>query len=72
MIESSFHITLEDDPDVDDTNDDVQKAPPYMEDSVQSTIDNFKELILGTVEDPRPIFISALLTPEEEVKQYFQ
>ena len=72
MIESSFHITLEDDPDVDDTNDDVQKAPPYMEDGVQSTIDNFKELILGTMEDPRPIFISAFLTPEEEVKQYFQ
>ncbi|WMV51336.1 hypothetical protein MTR67_044721 [Solanum verrucosum] len=56
---------VEEGPDIDDTYDDVQKAPLQLEDGVQSTIDNLKELNLGTLEDPRPIFISALLTPEE-------
>ena len=39
-----------------------------MENGVQSTIDDLKELNLGTIEDPRPIFVSSLLTPEEESK----
>ncbi|KAH0761272.1 hypothetical protein KY290_017345 [Solanum tuberosum] len=71
LTQSSYHITVEEGPDIDDTHDDVQEAPPQLEDGVQSTIDDLKELNIGTLEDPRPIFISALLTPEEE-RKYFK
>ncbi|KAH0746485.1 hypothetical protein KY285_008142 [Solanum tuberosum] len=71
LTESSYHITMEEGPNIDDTYDDVQEAPPQLEDGVQSTVDDLKELNLGTLEDPRPIFISALLTPEEE-RKYFK
>ncbi|KAH0781228.1 hypothetical protein KY290_000826 [Solanum tuberosum] len=54
---------MEEGPHIDDTDDDVQEAPHQLEDGVQSTIDDLKELNLGTLEDPRPTFISALLTP---------
>ena len=37
-----------------------------MEDGVQATVDELKEINLGTIEEPRPTFISVLLTPEEE------
>lgn len=52
-------------------DDDVQKALPQLEDGVQSTVDELKELNLGTLEDPRPTFISAILTPQEE-RDYFK
>ena len=42
-----------------------------MEDDIQSTIDDLKELNLGTLEDLCPIFISALLTLEKE-RKYFK
>ncbi|KAH0707716.1 hypothetical protein KY285_010750 [Solanum tuberosum] len=71
LTQSSYHITVEEGPDIDDTDDDVQEAPSQLEDGVQSTIDDLKELNLGTLEDLRPIFISALLTPEEE-RKYFK
>ncbi|KAG5586543.1 hypothetical protein H5410_046977 [Solanum commersonii] len=63
LIQSSYHITVEEGQHIDDTIDDVQEAPPQLEDGVQSTIDDLKELNLGTLEDPCPTFISALLTP---------
>ncbi|KAH0725029.1 hypothetical protein KY284_000894 [Solanum tuberosum] len=63
LIQSSYHIIVEESPHIDDTDDDVQEAPHQLEDGVQSTIDDLKELNLGTLEDLRPIFISALLTP---------
>ncbi|KAH0720316.1 hypothetical protein KY284_005346 [Solanum tuberosum] len=71
LTQSSYHITVEEGPDIDDTDDDVQEAPPQLEDGVQSTIDDLKELNLVTLEDPRPTFISALLTPQEE-RKYFR
>ena len=37
-----------------------------MEDGVQATVDELKEINLGTTEESRPNFISALLIPEEE------
>ena len=42
-----------------------------MEDGVQATVDELKEINLGTIEEPWPTFISALLTPEEE-EGYFK
>ena len=67
-VSSSFHITVEEDTfsDVEATNEEVDEAPPALEDGVQATVDELKEINLGTIEEPRPTFISVLLTPEEE------
>ncbi|KAL0383117.1 UNVERIFIED_CONTAM: hypothetical protein Scaly_0599000 [Sesamum calycinum] len=50
--------------------DGVQNAPLQLEDGIQATIDELKELNLDRTEEPHPIFISALLSLEEE--QYFK
>uniref|UniRef100_A0A7N2N597 RNA-directed DNA polymerase n=1 Tax=Quercus lobata TaxID=97700 RepID=A0A7N2N597_QUELO len=67
-VSSSFHITIEESTlsDAEATNEEVDEAPPALEDGGQATVDELKEINLGTVEEPRPTFISALLTPEEE------
>ena len=67
-VSSSFHITVEEDTllDAKATNEEVDEAPPALEDGVQATVDELKEINLGTTKEPRPTFISALLTPEEE------
>ena len=62
---------MEQGPDVDDTNNDVQKAPLQFEDGVQSTVDDLNKQNLYTLEDPHPIFVSELLTPKEE-RKYFK
>ncbi|CAL2256249.1 unnamed protein product [Prunus armeniaca] len=46
--------------------DEVHDAHAALEDGGQVTVDELKELNLGTNEDPRPIFVSALLNPSEE------
>ncbi|XP_074315122.1 uncharacterized protein LOC141651303 [Silene latifolia] len=68
-IVTSYHITAEE---ITDDNEEVEadKAPERLEDEVQSTVDDLKELNLGTDEDPRPIYVSALLTKEEEEEYY--
>jgi len=43
----------------------VQVAPPEMEDGGQATIDELREINLGTADDPRPIFVSAVMNDEE-------
>ncbi|XP_075086299.1 uncharacterized protein LOC142169006 [Nicotiana tabacum] len=70
FVETSHYITVEDSPCL-EINDDVHEAPPQLEDGGKSTIDELKELNLGTLEDPRPTFISELLTPQEE-DEYFK
>ena len=45
--------------------DKAHPAPPQFEEGGQATVDELRELNLGTSEDPKPIFVSALLTPEE-------
>ncbi|XP_074296967.1 uncharacterized protein LOC141627634 [Silene latifolia] len=66
---SSYHITVEEIP---DKNEEVEadEAPETLEDGGQSTMDELKELNLGTTEDPRPIYISSLLTKEEQEEYY--
>ncbi|KAA0063066.1 uncharacterized protein E6C27_scaffold468G001830 [Cucumis melo var. makuwa] len=46
------------------------KEFPYesLKDGGQSTVDELKEMNLGTIEEPRPTFISASLSSEEEGK----
>ena len=66
-VSSSFHITVEDDTlsNAEATNEEVDEALPSLEDGGQATVDELKEINLGTAEEPQPTFISALLTPEE-------
>ena len=45
---------------------DAQEAPASFEEGNQGTIDELKQINLGTEQDPLPIFISACLTLEEE------
>ncbi|XP_028068873.1 uncharacterized protein LOC114271452 [Camellia sinensis] len=65
----SHHVTVEEDSSSDSEDDDLQEAPPELEDGGQSTVDNLNNL--GTPDDPRPIFVGTLLTPEDE-KTFFE
>ncbi|TYK21493.1 uncharacterized protein E5676_scaffold305G00300 [Cucumis melo var. makuwa] len=46
----------------------VEDVPQSLEDGGQSTVDELKEVNLGTIEEPRPTFISASFSSEEEDK----
>ncbi|BFG37668.1 hypothetical protein CerSpe_239420 [Prunus speciosa] len=65
------HVTIKELDEEEPFEDEVHKAPPALEDRGQATVDELKELNLGTSEDPKPIFFSALLNPSEE-KSYHQ
>ncbi|KAL0358196.1 UNVERIFIED_CONTAM: hypothetical protein Scaly_1505300 [Sesamum calycinum] len=71
IIVGSNHVSIDEGSDSDISADGIQNAPLQLEDGVQATIDELKELNLGTIEEPAPIFISALLSLEEE-EQYFK
>ncbi|KAK4397525.1 hypothetical protein Sango_1589100 [Sesamum angolense] len=71
LVFRSNHISIDEGSNLDISEDEIQNAPPQLEYGVKVTIYELKELNLGTIEEPRPIFISALLSPEEE-KQYFK
>ncbi|CAB4316425.1 unnamed protein product [Prunus armeniaca] len=45
--------------------DKVQPAPPQMKEGGQATIDDIQKINLGIVDSLKPIFVSALLTPQE-------
>ena len=61
------HITIIEDTKEDSPIEDyVEDAPPTFEEGVQATIDELKEVNIGTTKDPRPIFINANLSLEEE------
>lgn len=45
--------------------DKAHPAPPQFEEGGRATVDELRELNLGTSEDTKPIFVSALLTLEE-------
>ena len=62
-VASCNHITAIDG---DLVEEDAEDAPPQLEEGVQATIDELKEINLGTEEDPRPIFISAHLSLDKE------
>ena len=64
-------MTAETDFESDASDDEPNEAPRVIEDGGQATVDELRELNLGTSEEPRPIYVSSLLTPEEESK-YFE
>ncbi|KAL0300030.1 UNVERIFIED_CONTAM: Transposon Tf2-12 polyprotein [Sesamum angustifolium] len=45
---------------------DAEDALVQLEEGIKATIDELKEVNLGEIENPRPIYISASLTQEEE------
>ncbi|KAL0329231.1 UNVERIFIED_CONTAM: Transposon Tf2-11 polyprotein [Sesamum radiatum] len=45
---------------------DAEDAPVELEEGIKATIDKLKEVNLGNIEDPQPIYISASQTQEEE------
>ncbi|XP_020410515.1 uncharacterized protein LOC109946596 [Prunus persica] len=61
-----LHVMIEELDEEEPFEDEVYDAPAALEDGGQATVDELKELNLGTNEDPRPIFVSALLNPSKE------
>ena len=67
-IFSSNHVSVEEVEEDEEVPqlEDAQEAPASFEEGNQGTIDELKQVNLGTEQDPRLIFISACLTLEEE------
>ncbi|KAL0291237.1 UNVERIFIED_CONTAM: hypothetical protein Sangu_2542000 [Sesamum angustifolium] len=63
-IAQAYHITLIEDGEVEE--EDAEDAPAELEEGTKATIDELKEVNLGDIENPRPIYISASLTHGEE------
>ncbi|KAL0327107.1 UNVERIFIED_CONTAM: Pro-Pol polyprotein [Sesamum angustifolium] len=63
-IAQTYHITLIEEGEVEE--EDAEDAPAELEEGIKATIDELKEVNLGDIENPRPIYISASLTHGEE------
>ena len=67
VVTSVNHITIiEDTKEEPPIEDDTEDAPPSFEEGIQATVDELKEVNIGITEDPRPVFINASLSLEEE------
>ncbi|KAL0396401.1 UNVERIFIED_CONTAM: hypothetical protein Scaly_0088500 [Sesamum calycinum] len=60
----TYHITLIEDREVEE--EDAEDAPAELDEGIKTVIDELKEVNLGDIENPRSIYISALLTQEKE------
>src|ERR1051325_9429933 len=65
-VSNCYHVLVQEVKESLEQEDDADEAPLALEDGSQSTIDELKEINLGTLEEPRPTFISMQLTNEEE------
>ena len=66
-VTSVNHITIiEDTKEEPPIKDDTEDAPFSFEEGVRATVNELKEVNIGTTEDPRPIFINASLSLKEE------
>ncbi|KAL0444423.1 UNVERIFIED_CONTAM: Transposon Tf2-12 polyprotein [Sesamum latifolium] len=63
-IAQTYHVTLIEEGEIEE--EDAKDAPVELEEGVKATVDELKEVNLGNIEDPRPIYTSASLTQEEE------
>ncbi|KAM1528731.1 hypothetical protein ACFX1Z_018035 [Malus domestica] len=70
-VQDVFHIMIQEGKEDKTPEEDVTAAPPQLEDEGQATIDDLKELNLGTKEEQKPIFVSALLRTDE-IDEYYQ
>ena len=64
-IFSSNHVSVNE-VDAKSQEEDAEEASSSFEEGNQATIDELKEVNIGTDEDPRPIFVNACLSPKEE------
>ncbi|KAA0025934.1 uncharacterized protein E6C27_scaffold34G002380 [Cucumis melo var. makuwa] len=65
---SCHHITILEKLKIETSEEDAEDALQSLEDGGQSTVDELKEVNLGTIEEPRPTFISASLSSVDEGK----
>ncbi|KAA0041300.1 uncharacterized protein E5676_scaffold145G00140 [Cucumis melo var. makuwa] len=63
---SCHHITILEELEIETPEEDKEDAQQSLEDGGQSTVDELKEVNLGTIEEPRPTFINVSLSSEEE------
>ncbi|KAM1114371.1 hypothetical protein ACFX2B_046372 [Malus domestica] len=70
-VQDVFHITIQEGKEDETLEEDVTAAPLQLEDGGQATVDDLKELNLGTKEEQKPIFVSALLRTDE-IDEYYQ
>ena len=71
LTHTSYHVTVQVDSNSELSEDEPGEAPQVFGNGGQATVDELKELNLGTNENPRPIYVSMLLSPFEE-KSYFE
>jgi hypothetical protein len=71
LVLPAYHVTVETDSGSSSSDDELDEALHAIEDGGQVTVDELKELNLGTTDEPRPIFVSVLLTPKKE-KEYLE
>ncbi|KAM1454902.1 hypothetical protein ACFXTO_004343 [Malus domestica] len=70
-IQDIFPVTIQKESKEDEIpEEDVIAVPSQLEDEGQSTVDDLKELNLGTKEEQKPIFVSALLSTDEVEECY--
>ena len=69
-IAEASHVTVQE-VDESDSEIDLTKALEALEDYGQATIDELKESNLRSVEEPRLVNVSSMLTPKEE-EEYFK
>ncbi|TYK28725.1 uncharacterized protein E5676_scaffold403G00450 [Cucumis melo var. makuwa] len=65
---SCHHITIVEESEIETPEEGVKDVPQSLEDGDQSTIDELKEMNLGTIEEPQETFINASLSSKEEDK----
>ena len=63
---SCGHVTIDEASNYEMFEEDTKAASLSLEDGGQSTIGELKEVNLGTIKDPRPTFISAQLSDDDE------
>ncbi|KAM1282178.1 hypothetical protein ACFX2H_022570 [Malus domestica] len=64
-VQDVFHITIQEGKGDEIPEEDVTAAPPQLKDVGQATVDDLKELNLGTKDEQKPIFVSALLNADK-------
>ena len=71
LTHTSYHATVQVDSNSQFSEDEPGEAPQEFEGGGQATVDELKELNLGTNEDPRPIYVSMHLSLSVK-KCYFE
>ena len=66
LTHTSYHVTVKVNSNKKSSKAEPSEAPQAFKDWKQATADELKELNLGTNEDPRPIYVSMLLSPFKE------